>query len=131
MTLDAFDGTLDVLGAVGVGKPHIALAPFAKAGARDGGHIGFVEEEVLRLTRRHPGGLDVGEGVERPRRIDAGHPWQAVEGLHNQLAALVKSHHHVCHRILWPRERSQTRILGRGVHAGVIVDAQAGDIGHQ
>ncbi len=85
----------DVLGRVGVGQPHIALAENAEVRPADDGDAGIVQQRRRQRLRLPAGALDVGEGVERALRRRAGHAGQFVEALDHDFAALVEFGDHL------------------------------------
>src|SRR5215813_4121087 len=84
----------DVLGRVGVGEPHVALAEDAEIGPADDGDAGVVEQRIGKRLRLPAGALDVGKGVERALRSRAGDAGQAAETFHNHRSPLVELRHH-------------------------------------
>src|SRR5882672_2318267 len=66
---DALAGGQDVVHAVGIGEAQIARA---EAGAGDHGDPDFLQQRQLEFLGGYSGLADIGEGIERAARIDAG-----------------------------------------------------------
>src|SRR6185437_13727630 len=96
-----------IVEAVRIRKPHIALAVHAKAGAGDRRDPGLVQKLGLEFLGVVAGAGDVRERVERAARVGAAKAGEGVERGDDHLPPLGKGRDHHPHRLARAFERGE------------------------
>lgn len=87
---NAIQRIVDLFNAIGIGEADEAFAVCAECCAGEAGNASFVKEEVCGLLRRHAGGFDVREHVERAMGLVTTEARDLIEAVNDGIAATLE-----------------------------------------